>query len=164
MILVRRPTCRIVLLALALLAPAANGQGLSSSSGASLAIATLTESNYAAGASDPTTSYALTTTCTGTTSAGCRLFLQYGINSQGQQVDMEYAIVSATADCAGVVADPNVWLPLQPSAAVLSTAKNKSCAVAFRFRAGPVTWSVYQSPGPPGGTYRQQVNFVFTRP
>lgn len=164
MILVRRSTCRIALLGTALLGAAANAQGLASSSGASLAIATLTESNYSGGTSDPTASYSLTTTCTGTTSAGCRLFIQYGTNSQGQQVDMEYAVVSASADCTGVVANPNVWAAVQPAVAVLSTVKNKSCLAAFRLRAAPVTWSAYQSPGPAGNTYRQQVKFVFTRP
>jgi hypothetical protein len=77
---------------------------------------------------------------------------------------MEFAIVSASTDCTDAVVNPNVWSALQPSAVVLSTEKNKTCTAAFRFRAIPVTWSVYQSPGPPGSTYRQQVQFVFTRP
>ena len=160
----RRSTGRIALLGLGMLARIANGQGLASSSGASLAIATLAESHYTAGTSDPTASYSLTTTCTGSTSAGCRLFIQYGTNSQGQQVDMQYAVASASADCTGVVANPNVWSTVQPAVSVLSTAKNKSCVAAFRFRVAPVTWSAYQSPGPAGSTYRQQVKFVFTRP
>jgi hypothetical protein len=164
MTLVRRSAYGIAWLGVALLAREASGQGLGSSSGASLAIATLTESNYSTGVSDPTTSYTLTTSCTGSMSFGCRLFLQYGTNSQGQRVDMEFAIVSASADCNGAVANPNVWTAVQPTAVVLSTDKNRTCTAAFRFRASPVTWSVYQSPGPPGSTYRQQVQFVLTRP
>jgi hypothetical protein len=141
-----------------------DGQGLSSASGASLAIAPLTESHYDAGVSDPTANYALTTTCTGPTSAGCRLFIQYGTNSQGQQVGMEYAIVSLTADCNGAVANPNVWTAVQPTLTVLSTAKNRSCVASFRFRASPLAWNVYVAPGPSAGAYRQQVKFVLTRP
>jgi hypothetical protein len=112
-----------------------------------------------------TGSYAITTTCTGTGSAGCRLFIQYGTNSQGQQMDMQYAVVSlSSADCVGAVASPSTWITVQPTTTVLSTAKNKSCVATFRFRVSPISYSLYQSPGPPSGTYRQKLNFAFTRP
>ena len=142
-----------------------HGQGLSSSSGASLSIAAPGESEYDAGASAGSGSYTITTTCTGTGSAGCRLFFQYGTNSQGQQVDMQYAIVSlGSSDCEGAVASSSTWISVQPSSAVLSTAKNKSCVATFQFRVSPLSWSQYPSPGPGSGTYRQRVNLVFTRP
>jgi len=143
----------------------AGGQSLSSSTGASLSIAAPTEARYDAGASDPSGNYTITTTCTGTTSAGCRLFLRYGSNSQGQQVGMEYAVVSvSSADCGGAVANPNAWAPVQPASVVLSTEKNRTCVATFQFRVSPLAWILYQSPGPPGGSYRQRVDFVLTRP
>ena len=143
----------------------AGAQGLSSSSGAALSIAAPSESQYDAGASDPSGNYTIITTCTGTTSAGCRLFLQYGSNPQGQQVGMEYAVVSiGSADCGGVVANSNAWMPVQPASVVLSTAKNRTCVATFRFRVSPLSWTLYQSPGPPGGSYKQRVDFVLTRP
>ena len=140
-------------------------QTLASASGAALSISAPLESDYDAGVSGSSGSYVITTTCTGTGSAGCRLFLQYGTNSQGQQMDMQYAVVSlSSSDCAGAVANPSTWLTVQPTSAVLSTAKNKSCVATFQFRVSPISWSLYQSPGPPGGNYRQQLHFVFTRP
>ena len=146
-------------------AHAASAQVLVSVSSAALAVAAPDEAAYDAGASSATGDYSIATTCTGTGGAGCRLFLQYGTNSQGQQVDMQYAVVSlSSADCLGAVANPTLWLTVQPTSVVLSTAKNKSCVAIFRFRVSPLSWSVYQSPGPPGGTYKQQINFVLTRP
>ena len=140
-------------------------QTMVSASGAALSISAPVESDYDAGVSASTGTYAITTTCTGTGSAGCRLFLQYGTNSQGQQMDMQYAVVSlSSSDCAGAVANPSTWITVQPATAVLSTAKNKTCVATFRFRVSPMSWSLYQSPGPPGGSYRQQLNFAFTRP
>lgn len=142
-----------------------SGQTLTSSSGAALSIAAPTESQYDASASLSSGSYTISTTCTGTGSADCRLFLQYGANSQGQQVDMEYAVVSlGSVDCIGAVASPSTWIAVQPTSVVLSTSKNKSCVATFQFRVSPLSWSVYPSPGPGSGTYRQRVNFVFTRP
>jgi hypothetical protein len=146
-------------------APVVSAQVLASASTAALAVAAPDETAYDAGASNPTGNYTIATTCTGSGVSGCRLFLQYGTNSQGQQVDMQYAVVSlGSADCQGAVADPTLWLAMQPTSVVLSTAKNKSCVATFRFRVSPLSWSAYQSPGPPGGNYRQQVNFVLTRP
>ena len=144
----------------------ARAQGLNSASGASLSIATPGEAEYDAGASGASGNYTITTTCTGTTSAGCRLFLQYGSNPQGLQLDMEYAVVSlGSTDCADAVANANAWLPVQPASVVLSTAKNKTCVATFRFRVSPLSYAVHVSvPGPPGGTYMQNVTFVFTRP
>jgi hypothetical protein len=143
----------------------AGAQVLASASGASLSISAPTESDYDAGVSGNTGTYAVITTCTGTGSAGCRLFLQYGTNSQGQQMDMQYAVVSlSSTDCAGAVASPSTWITVQPTTTVLSTAKNKSCVATFRFRVSPISYSLFQSPGPPSGNYRQQLNFVFTRP
>ena len=141
-------------------------QGLASASGASLSIATPGETEYDAGASGPTGNYTITTSCTGTTGAGCRLFLQYGSNPQGLQLDTEYAIVSlGSVDCLGAVANANSWFPVQATAVVLSTAKNKSCVATFRFRVSPLSYAVHvASPGPPGGTYMQRIAFVFTRP
>ena len=146
-------------------AHALHGQSLTSVSGASLSIAAPTESQYDAGASGSSGSYTISTTCTGTGPADCRLFLQYGTNSQGQQVDMEYAVVSlGSGDCVGAVASPSTWIAVQPTSVVLSTNKNKSCVATFQFRVSPLSWSTYSSPGPGSGTYRQRVNFVFTRP
>jgi hypothetical protein len=143
----------------------AGAQSLSSSTGAALSIAAPTDAPYDAGASDPSGNYTIITTCTGTTSAGCRLFLQYGSNPQGQQVGMEYAIVAVgSADCAGVVANPSAWMPVQPASVVLSTEKNRTCVATFQFRVSPLSWTLYQSPGPPGGSYKQRVDFVLTRP
>ncbi|HEY5547869.1 MAG TPA: hypothetical protein VIK50_17575 [Gemmatimonadaceae bacterium] len=164
MIPARRSVRRIAILCLVLTAGEARGQGLSSSSGAALAITTPTETEYDAGASNPTGNYAITTTCTGPTSAGCRLFIQYGSNPQGQQVGLQYAIVSLTADCENAVANPNSWTDVQATLVVITTRKNRSCVAAFRFRVSPLAYDVYQSPGPPGGTYRQQAAFVLTRP
>ena len=146
-------------------ARALHGQTLTSTSGASLAIAAPTESEYDAGASLSSGSYTISTTCTGTTSAGCRLFFQYGANSQGQQVDMQYAVVSlSSADCESAVASPNTWMAVQPTSVVLSTDKNRTCVATFQFRVSPMSWSLYPFPGPGSGTYRQRINFVFTRP
>ena len=140
-------------------------QSLASASGASLTVAAPAESDYDAGVSANSGSYAITTTCTGTGGAGCRLFLQYGTNSQGQQMDMQYAVVSlSSVDCGGAVASASTWITVQPSSVVLSTAKSKSCVATFRFRVSPISYSLFQSPGPPGGNYRQRLNFVFTRP
>lgn len=140
-------------------------QSLASASGASLTVSAPTESDYDAGVSGNTGSYSITTACLGFGGAGCSLFLQYGTNSQGQQMDMQYAVVSlSSTDCAGAVASPSTWITVQPTATVLSTAKNKICVATFRFRVSPISYSLYQSPGPPSGNYRQQLNFVFTRP
>ena len=144
-------------------ARASSGQGLSSSSGAALAITTATETDYDAGASQPTASYSITTSCTGTLSSGCRLFIQYGSNPQGQQVDLEYAIVALSNDCLGAVANANVWFAVNAATAVLSTNKNQSCVAGFRFRVSPLSYAVYTSPAP-NGAYRQQARFVLTRP
>jgi hypothetical protein len=146
-------------------APPAAAQGLSSTSGASLAIATLTETDYVNGYSGSSGSYTLTTSCSGSGSAGCRLFLQYGTNSQGQQLDMQYAVVSlGSSDCDGAVANASTWIDVQPTSVVLTTPKNRSCVATLRFRVNPVSWSLYTSPGPPGGAYRQRLTFLFTRP
>jgi hypothetical protein len=149
-----------------LLAARVDAQGLASASGASLSIATPGEAEYDAGASGASGNYTITTSCTGPTSAGCRLFLQYGTNPQGLQLATEYAVVSlSSADCIGAVADANAWAPVQPTAVVLSTAKNRTCVATFRFRVSPLSYAVHvSSPGPPGGTYRQNITFVFTRP
>jgi hypothetical protein len=143
----------------------AGAQSLISTSGASLSIVTPTEAQYDAGVSNPSGNYTIVTACIGTTSAGCRLFLQYGSNPQGQQVGMEYAVVAiGSSDCEGVVANPNAWMPVQPASVVLSTAKNRTCVATFQFRVSPLSWILYQSPGPPGGSYKQRVDFVLTRP
>ena len=140
-------------------------QTLTSASGAALSVSAPTESDYDAGVSGSTSSYTIATTCTGTGSADCRLFLQYGTHSQGQQMDMQYAVISlSSADCVGAVANPSTWITVQPTAAVLTTIKNKACVATFRFRVSPISYSLYQSPGPPGGNYRQRLNFLFTRP
>ena len=142
-----------------------HGQTLTSTSGASLAIAAPSESEYDAGASLGSGNYTISTTCTGTGSADCRLFFQYGTNSQGQQVDMQYAVVALSSnDCRGAVASPTTWIAVQSTLVVLSTNKNQSCVATFQFRVSPLTWSQYPFPGPGSGTYRQRINFVFTRP
>jgi hypothetical protein len=140
-------------------------QTLTSVTSPALLLAAPNEVQYDAGASLPTPDYAIATTCTGTGPEGCRLFLQYGSNPQGQQVDMEYAIVAlGTRDCDNAVANPGAWYPVQPTAVVLTTRKNRRCVATFRFRVSPLAWTTYQSPGPPGGAWAQRVNFLFTRP
>ena len=163
MIRARRPAWRIATIILLFAARESSGQGLTSASGASLSIVTPTEADYDAGASLPTANYAITTSCTGTLSAGCRLFIQYGSNPQGQQVDLEYAILSLTADCLGAVANANTWYAVNPATTVLSTNKNKTCVAAFSFRVGPLSYALHTSPAP-NGAYRQQARFVLTRP
>ena len=123
MIRARRPAWRIATIILLFAARESSGQGLSSASGASLSIVTPTEVDYDAGASLPTANYGITTSCTGTTGAGCRLFIQYGTNPQGQQVDLEYAILSLTVDCLGAVANANTWYAVNPATTVISTNK-----------------------------------------
>lgn len=163
MIRARRPARRIATVCLLLAARESSGQALSSTSGASLSITTPTEADYDAGASLPTASYSITTSCTGTLSAGCRLFIQYGANPQGQQVDLEYAILAVTADCLGAVANANTWYAVNPATTVLSTNKNRTCVAAFSFRVGPLSYALHTSPAP-NGAYRQQARFVLTRP
>ncbi|NUQ11734.1 MAG: hypothetical protein HUU26_05295 [Gemmatimonadaceae bacterium] len=144
---------------------ALDAQSLTSSSGASLSIAAPTESAYDAGVSGPSGNYSVRTTCTGGGGAGCRLFIQYGSDSQGQQVGMEYAVVALSSSaCAGAVANPNTWYPVQPTVVVLSTAKFATCTATFRFRVSPLTWVLYQSPGPSAGSYRQRLAIRLTRP
>jgi hypothetical protein len=76
---------------------------------------------------------------------------------------MEYAIVSLTGRCDGAVANANTWLAVNPASVVLSTTKNQACSASFRFRVSPLAYNLYVSPAP-GGSYKQQVRFVFTRP
>lgn len=142
-----------------------NAQSLTSTTGAALSIAAPTEAAYDAGVSAASGNYTVRTTCTGGGSSGCRLFLRYGTNSQGQQVDMQYAVVSlGSAACQGAVANPNSWLAVQPTAVVLSTVKGVNCVATFRFRVSPLSYALYQSPGPSSGSYRQRVAFQLTRP
>src|SRR5262245_12222496 len=89
-------------------------QTLASTSSAALSIAAPTETDYDSGVSAGSSTFAIATTCTGTGGAGCRLFFQYGSNSQGQALGMEYAVVSlSSTDCAGAVAAPNTWYAVQ---------------------------------------------------
>jgi hypothetical protein len=159
----RRSARRIAFAFLTLVTRQAHTQTLTSASGASLTVTTPSEAEYDALASSPTGSYAIATTCTGSGPADCRLFLQYGSNPQGQQVGMEYAIVSLTANCQGAVANANTWFAVNPATVVLSTQKNRTCNASFRFRVSPLAYNLYVSPAP-GGAYKQQVRFVFTRP
>jgi len=162
----RRPAFdRILALFCLTMVPAAGAQNLISTSGASLSVAAPGETDYAAGVSGPTQSYTVVTACTGTGFYGCRLFLQYGSNPQGQQLDMEYAIVSlGKGSCENAAANPAVWFPVLPTSVLLTTRKNAKCVATFQFRVSPLTWAAHQSPGPPGGAYRQQLRFQFTRP
>ena len=159
----QRSATRIAFAFLALVTRQAHAQTLTSASGASLAVATPTETEYDALASSATGNYSISTTCTGTGAADCRLFLQYGSNPQGQQVGMEYAIVSLSAKCQGAVANANSWFAVNPASVVLATQKNGDCNATFRFRVSPLAYNLYVSPAP-GGAYKQQVRFVFTRP
>lgn len=161
--LARRSATRIACVLLTLVTRQAHTQTLTSASGASLSVTTPTEAEYDAFASSATGNYAIATTCSGTGSADCRLFLQYGSNPQGQQVGIEYAIISLTAGCSGAVANANTWLAVNPAAVVLWTNKNQECNATFRFRVSPLAYNLYTSPAP-GGSYKQQVRFVFTRP
>ena len=161
----RRSAPRIALICVLLPAPVAPGvaQEISSNSSASLSVAAPTDAEYDAGASGATGTYRIQARCRDTGAAGCRLFLQYGSNAQGQQLGIEYAIVSVSGQCAGAVASPTVWYAVNPASSVLSTAANRSCIAAFRFRVSPLAWNLYPAPAP-GGAYRQQVRFVFTSP
>lgn len=140
-------------------------QALTSTSGAALTIAAPTEADYDAGLSDASGNYTIRTTCTGGGGAGCRLFIQYGSNSQGQQVGMQYAIVSlSSSQCQNAIANPDTWYAVQSTSVVLSTIKGQTCTATFRFRVSPLTYVLYQSPGPSAGNYRQRLAFRFTRP
>lgn len=142
----------------------AGAQSIYTLSTASLDIAAPREAQYDAGASDASDDFFIVTTCTGSRNHGCRLFLQYGSNSQGQQVGMEYAVVTAGNDCDNVSANPNAWFPVQPTAVVLTTRKNRICTATFRFRVRTLDYASYVSPGPAAGAYQQRINFQFTRP
>jgi hypothetical protein len=142
------------------------GQGLTSASSASLSVATLTEAQYdAGGPSGSTQSYTVTTSCTGAGGSGCRLFIQYGTNSQGQQVGTQWALTSATpaSDCKSLPT-LNVFADVVPTTVVLTTGKNNICVATFVLRVNPLAYTTYQSPGPVSGAYKQQVVFVLTRP
>jgi hypothetical protein len=158
-----RSARRIAFAFLALVTRQAHSQTLTSASGASLSVSAPTEAEYDALASSGTGNYAIATTCTGTGPADCRLFLQYGSNPQGQLVGMEYAIVSLSANCQGAVANANSWFAVNPATVVLSTQKNRTCNASFRFRVSPLAYNLYVSPAP-GGAFKQQVRFLFTRP
>jgi hypothetical protein len=142
----------------------ASAQTLSSVTNPALPIPAPNETQYDAGASLPSPDYSIATTCRVSGPEGCRLFFQYGSNSQGMQLDLEYAVVAlGSDDCEDAVANPGTWYPVQPTAVVLTTRKNQDCIATFRFRASPISYSSHQSPGPPGG-WGQRVNFMFTRP
>ncbi len=156
----------VIVVSAALPSASLPAQTLVSLSGAALAVSAPTEAQYdAGGPSSSTSTYTVTTTCTGSKASGCRLFLQFGSNSQGQQVDVQWAVTSLSSNqCRGATANPNAWFDVVPTAVVLSTRKNRTCTATFIFRVNPLSYSTYQSPGPSGGAYRQQVRFVFTRP
>ncbi len=156
--------CLTMAFPMSVLAPVARAQSMFSFTNPSLTVAQPTEADYDAGFSAASRNYFLITTCTGSGNQGCRLFLQYGSNPQGQQVDMQYAVVSASGGCRGVAADPNSWFPVQTSVPVLSTQKNRICFVNFRFRVSPLSWTTYTAPGPISGAYLQRVSFRLTRP
>jgi hypothetical protein len=83
-----RVPCLLAVATLALGATrGARAQTLASVTNPALPIPAPNESQYDAGASLPTSDYIVATTCRGTGPEGCRLFFQYGSNSQGQQVD-----------------------------------------------------------------------------
>jgi hypothetical protein len=161
-----RVSCLLAVATLALGATrGARAQTLASVTNPLLPIPAPNESQYDAGVSLPTADYAVATKCTGTGPEGCSLFFQYGSNSQGQQVDMEYAIVAlGSDDCDNAVANPSAWYAVQPTTVVLTTRKNRRCVATFRLRVSPLSYASHQSPGPPGGTWAQRVNFLFTRP
>jgi hypothetical protein len=141
-------------------------QALVSVSSASLAVAAPTEAQYdAGGPTGSTGSYTITTTCAGSGPAHCRLFLQYGTNSQGQQVGTQWALTSATpaAACTNLPA-LNVFQDVVAATVVLTALKNLNCIATFIFRVNPLSYTIYQSPGPVSGAYKQQIQFVLTRP
>lgn len=144
----------------------ARAQALASVSSAALAVAAPTEAQYdAGGPTGSTGSYTITTTCTGPGPNNCRLFLQYGTNSQGQQVGTQWALTSATpaAACTNLPA-LNVFQDVVAATVVLTAIKNMNCIATFVFRVNPLSYTTYQSPGPVSGAYKQQVKFVLTRP
>ena len=144
----------------------ARAQVLVSVSSTALAVAAPSEAQYdAGGPSGSTGSYTITTTCTGTGPADCRLFIQYGTNSQGQQMGMQWALTSATpaAQCQNLPA-LNVFQDVVAATVVLTTNKNQNCIATFVFRVNPLSYTTYQSPGPVSGAYKQQIKFVLTRP
>jgi hypothetical protein len=144
----------------------ARAQALVSVSSTALAVAAPTEAQYdAGGPSGSTGSYTITTTCTGTGPADCRLFIQYGTNPQGQQMGMQWALTSATpaGQCQNLPA-LNVFQDVVAATVVLTTNKNQNCVATFVFRVNPLSYATYQSPGPVSGAYKQQIQFVLTRP
>jgi hypothetical protein len=161
---VRRCAFPLCVLAVLVLAPRKlHAQLLTSLSNPALAIVTPTETHYDAGASASTASYTIVTTCIGL-GGGCRLFVQYGTNSQGQQVDTKWALTSApSAQCRNLPA-LNVFNDVVPTNVVLTTLANEICTATFVLRVSPLSYATYTSPGPASGAYVQQVKFVFTRP
>ena len=144
----------------------ARAQVLVSVSSSALAVAAPTEAQYdAGGPTGSTGSYTITTTCLGTGPANCRLFIQYGTNSQGQQVGMQWAITSATpaASCQNLPA-LNVFQDVVAATVVLTAVKSLNCIATFTFRVNPLSYTTYQSPGPVAGAYKQQIKLVLTRP
>lgn len=76
---------------------------------------------------------------------------------------MQWALSSATAQCLGIPA-LGVFSDVVPTAAVLTTNKNQTCVATFVFRANPLAYATYTSPGPVSGAYKQEVRLVLTRP
>jgi hypothetical protein len=157
----------VLVLAGVTLARVIGAQRLSSASGASLSVSAPTEAQYdAGGPSGSTQAYTITTRCTGSGSAGCRLFIQYGSNPQGQQVSMQWALAarSSASQCNNAVANAGAWFDVVPTTVALATDRNENCTATFIFRVNPLAYATYQSPGPVAGAYKQRLNFLLTRP
>jgi hypothetical protein len=141
----------------------ARAQGLSSSSSPSLSVTAPTEAQYDAGGPSGTTgNFVIATTCTGSGNNGCRLFITYGSNPQGQQVTVQWRLTSATGQCGSPTL--NVFQDIAPTTPVISNNKNDNCTATFSFRVNPLSYTTYQAPGPTSGAYVQNVSFTFTRP
>lgn len=161
---VRRPLL-LVMVTLASLPVVGGAQGLVSASSAALSITAPTETDYDAGSSASSPTYTVTTSCTGTGSSGCRLFIQYGSNSQGQQLYTQWALISATPASRCKNLPPlNVFTDVVPTNVILATKVGDVCSATFALRVSPLSYSRETSPGPVGGAYKQQLRFVLTRP
>lgn len=145
----------------------AEAQTLSHSTSA-LSIAAPTAAQYDAASPGNVTSasgsYTLNTTCTGGGGNGCRLFIGYGTNAQGQQLAIQWQMTSRTSLCSSAVA-LNTWQDIT-TGVVLSTNKNDACTATFQLRVKDLAYNVHQAPGRLNTTnpYQQNVTFTFTRP
>jgi len=158
-------------LGLGLFAGAARAQTLATISSTTPSVPAPTEAQYDAVSPNnvtgqTTTTVLFSTTCTGSGSKNCRLFLALGSNPQGFPLGIQWQIVSTTgaATCASQVT-LGTWQEITTNA-VFTTKNNDICTATFLFRVKDLSYSVHQAPGRNNTTnpYQQQVVFTLTRP